>query len=869
MDSFRIFKYLMLIIVFLSLITPSISKNGDTTNLRTIEYTTPREGWFDFPSNDNKYHRIVANYKLICPQGKPCGEWDYIANLFVVHFFAPNYRYKSKSPETASFVLDTAFTYKSEKIDGNWTIVKTPIAPVTIYFYNIDDSQNPTKPIDSLQAWELYYTDYKIDENGKFTDSTLVNADTTFTLNKKRVYFRDNVTVQIQHEIFRYITPYGNNLKLNDGWMFRYDVTDLQELLSGKVFLYAPCGGWGDQTRQDVMESLELTFDFIEGTPVRDIKSLTKLWQNGGAVYDAKFDSRIPEYKISLINDEKTARLKMINTGHGFGGNSDNCSEFCKKKSYIALNNTNIYEKYIWRECGDIPMYPQGGTWLADRTNWCPGMEVPFHDFELTEHLIAGENLLDYDMEYYDKPYSGSGNVTPFWVITGYLIKYSDYNFQNDAGIIEIITPSNDSIQKRFNPSSFNSIITFRNTGKNIIKSIKFEYGFVGMDKHSYVWEGDLISSKDTTITLPFDDYKLMDSDNEFNINIVEVNGKTDDYQENNFGKSIAKFPKKFHKGIIINLSTNNYNDLNAASPYQLYLVNSKNEVVFKRETTQNNTNYKDSINLESGAYTLILYNPYGYGLGYWVLGQNYGLRNGSLSLYSGDKLMQNFNPDFGNSINYNFVVSEMPVVKTNLIDNKYDFGDVALDSSKTFTIELSPDNANPINIKSIQLKDGDNKKFEILSIKPTATNNEWTLNQGEKIEIEVKYTALLKGKRFANIDVVSNDFYLPTRQIRLEGRGFDPASAEDNFIHFDAKLIADVNFNNATLVINSENTFSSNYEVSIFNSIGQKVATVYNGLIDNNKQIDFDISYLKSGIYFINTISNNRSSNQSLIIVR
>ncbi|MFA6571552.1 MAG: peptide-N-glycosidase F-related protein, partial [Bacteroidota bacterium] len=188
-------------------------------------------------------------------------------------------------------------------------------------------------------------------------------------------------------EIFRYITPYGNGLNLGNGFNFPIDVSDFRTLLHDSVDLDASSNG---------QENLEISFDFIEGTPPRDVIRFQNIF-NIFKQYNKDFEQWLPPTDITFSTSEKSARLKVIQTGHAFTGN-DNCNEFCKKEAFVKIDGTTRYRRFIWRDdCGKNPIYPQGGTWVYNRSNWCPGAEVRYHDYELTPYISSGgTSSLDY-----------------------------------------------------------------------------------------------------------------------------------------------------------------------------------------------------------------------------------------------------------------------------------------------------------------------------------------------------------------------------------------------------------------------------------------------------------------------------------------
>ncbi|MDQ1265650.1 MAG: C-terminal target protein, partial [Bacteroidota bacterium] len=409
----KLFSNIVLTAILLSVcFSLAAAKDGDTIKVRTVEFGASRDGWFTFPSAGTGFEKVLMNYKLKCPKGSPCGEWDYIAYVFVKQFFK----------------FDTTYP--------------TPANPV---------------------------------------------------ITKTRVYYSDSTTVTESTEIMRYITPYGNGLNLGSGYVWVIDVTDFLPFLSDSVYISAPNG----------QEDLELTFDFILGTPPRNIINFRNMW-NKNLTYDSTFEENVAPMDIQFDDNEKMARLKIVQTGHGFGGTVDNCAEFCKKESYILVNKDTLYKKFVWRECGDNFLYPQGGTWLLDRTNWCPGAEVTPYDYELSKYIQPGKTAsIDYGMEYYNEKWTSGSNTRPNWVLRSYLITYSDPNFELDASIEDIISPSLKQEYLRLNPICNGAEIIIKNNGNRKLTSLDFEYGIVGGGKAAYHWTGNLDFIQTEKVKLP------------------------------------------------------------------------------------------------------------------------------------------------------------------------------------------------------------------------------------------------------------------------------------------------------------------------------------------------------------------------------
>src|SRR5690606_11505685 len=155
-------------------------------------------------------------------------------------------------------------------------------------------------------------------------------------------------------------------LSLGDGFTWIFDVSDYRPLLTDSIRITA--GNW--------QEWLDLKFIFIEGIPARDPLKVENLW-SGNPHYgtNTPIENFLTTKSVSFGSDMKNARLKVRVTGHGFGGN-ENCAEFCAKQHFFKIDGVQRHSKLVWRDdCAYNPVFPQGGTWVYNRANWCPGAE--------------------------------------------------------------------------------------------------------------------------------------------------------------------------------------------------------------------------------------------------------------------------------------------------------------------------------------------------------------------------------------------------------------------------------------------------------------------------------------------------------------
>ena len=860
----KINSFLLLAVTVLFSLMELNAAPGDTTKVRTIEFQQRRLGWFDFPNLDvNKVDRILMNYKLRCPPGKPCGEWDYLAYVYVSHFYGVNFRVNKSFPATYSYMVDTSWTYKYE----NGNVIKTPKTPATLYLYK--DNDKPAVPTDSITVWPTYYSDYKYDSNGKATDSTFVTPDETLTRALvKRVDFNNDNTFQENIEIFRYITPYGNGLSLGEGVTWVMDLSDFIHILSGKVYIHAPCGGWGDQYNQNVMEDLELTFDIIEGTPPRNPINMTKLWDYNGVIYDNKIESKLTPYEFNFSSEEKNAVLRITQTGHGFGATADNCSEFCDKESYVSVNGTRRFTRNIWRECGDNPIYPQGGTWIYDRSNWCPGAEVGFLDYDISPFIKQNElNVIDYDMEPYNLVVTGSGSH-PNWVIRGFLYTYGEANFQKDARLTRIITPSSNPMNNRSNPMIGGANIEIQNTGKNQINEITVKYGNDpnNLSEYTAKLENPISLMEKAEVYLPFNNWYNPNSPDIFYVEIIKVDGEADEYSPNNKGqekfiKQLPEAPNSF----VVEFTGNNSNVLGISSPYTYFITDKNNQIVFNKQQTVNNQVTRDTLNLEDGPFTFVIQNPYGFGMGFWAYAQNYGLKNAQLKIADGNNLIKNFPYDWGNYFVWSFEVKQQIKLMSDAANNKVLFGDVNVGEKQIKEVKIFPANSRGLEITDIKLPLSSTKKFTIIEEKSTATPDPRKLTEKDTITLKIEFEPLSKGIKTSNLLITSNDKYNANALIEISGVGVDPSSVNEidlsSLINFN---VVNQESNFLTIDIDNKSNFNLlNYSISNFEGMELLKSDI------ESSSFSIDIQNLNSGIYFISFTTSNGSITKKFSVVR
>ena len=494
----------------------------------------------------------------------------------------------------------------------------------------------PDQPTDTLYVYPVLMKAV-FNPDGSISGYESVTADSSLVRLMHAATYDDKFALLDKYEIGRFITPYGINLDMGDGFLWVYDVSDYAPLLFDSVRIQS--GNW--------QELHHLEFVLIEGAPPRDPKRVVNLW-NGNPAYNSNAESFLAPMTLNINQDETNVRLKMRTTGHGFGGN-ENCAEFCPKTHSIDVNGTKRFDHFVWRDnCASNPLYPQGGTWIYNRTNWCPGAEVYTHDFEITPYSTPGDSItVDYNLQPYT--WNGQGS-TPTWVIASQLVTYGDFNFKHDASIVRIVRPSNWEYHLRENPSCQRPKVIIQNTGSENLSSLKFTYGSPTKDLATFQWTGNLKPLEQTEVELPFY-WGAMEGKRQFRVKISEPNGKTDEYSHNNTAVSDFDIPVVYPNKIAFYLRTNN-----AAHETSWSLTDGAGKVLYSREkgSLQNSTMYIDTFDLPNtfGCFKLQIQDSDGDGLSFWA--------NNDGSGWARFRKMEGvyyppINPDFGDEVTVYF----------------------------------------------------------------------------------------------------------------------------------------------------------------------------------------------------------------------
>jgi hypothetical protein len=523
------------------------------------------------------------------------------------------------------------FFVSSETVIDNDTVFAAPYSVV-----EYTDSNYWVQPVSSELAWPVV-DNILITPNG---DTSIISAPSNvYTLTNQDIeYYQRPYEVVNRFELNRFITMYGIQLTLGpEGWTWVVDVTDFEPLLHDSVELEA--GNW--------QELLDLKFQFITGTPAREVKRVERIWDRDLAL--SNFDNVVVPKTLGKNPGEAGWKMLATTTGHQFD-NPFNCAEFCNNMHSVEVNGQEQWSWEIMQECADNPLYPQGGTWIFDRAGWCPGMNSTTREFELTPFVSAQDSfVVDYDITYNDY-----GN----YVFFGTLIGYGEPNHAHDAEIDLITAPSNWKIHSRWNPICEEARFVLRNKGSQPLTSATILYHVENGPVDTLQWTGDLDFMQREEVVLPYHHPDFWSGDDNtlkaFHIEVLTENG-ADENATNNAAVSYFYPPVTYQYSdlsenrLIIQIRTNN---LPSESSYALY--NASNEVVYARDDfNQANTTYRDTVALDAGCYRFHLMDSDDDGLSFFANSDGDGTCR--LDRIQGADF-EFFEQDFGKEIQHSFV---------------------------------------------------------------------------------------------------------------------------------------------------------------------------------------------------------------------
>ncbi|MEO9571545.1 MAG: T9SS type A sorting domain-containing protein [Polaribacter sp.] len=183
-------------------------------------------------------------------------------------------------------------------------------------------------------------------------------------------------------QIIRYATPFGV------GCNHSIDLTDYASLLQGEVQLRMyiatfGTGGW--------QISLDLSYE--EGTPEYLYSTVDELWDGAWEFGDPTNLDPVPTKNYTYDSNVLKSHLRLSTTGHGWGeNNSQNAAEFYQAVHYIDIDGSVNSLHSVWNICSPNPdnCIGQVGSWVYNRSGWCPGAISPPHIVNMTSKIAKG-----------------------------------------------------------------------------------------------------------------------------------------------------------------------------------------------------------------------------------------------------------------------------------------------------------------------------------------------------------------------------------------------------------------------------------------------------------------------------------------------
>ncbi len=480
-------------------------------------------------------------------------------------------------------------------------------------------------------------------------DSSIATIDTLST-NPLQIDTSWNVfEVKETFELARVMTPYANGFAASWGHDFVYDLTDFYPLLKDSVEIEVFYQGWSAGFSADIK------FALIEGTPPREVTRIDNLYMGSGSYLNsADFENdHLPQKTIALDPLTTGMDLRVNFSGHGFV-NSLNCAEFCKKNYYLKVNGQQVASQAIWRDdCGLNPIWPQPGTWLYDRANWCPGDKSLFRRHQLSQHVSGNSVDLNLDIEAYS--YTVPPNETPAgYNYAAQLIQYKDPVHQNDVELERILAPSDEDEFGRINPVCGTAQVKIRNLGAQSLSSCVIRYGLKGQSWKAFNWTGNLATMQTAVVELPFGDemdwWSLNGQSLQFEASVELPNGQTDEYPLNDSYSSTFTAPKTYPSKVILFLKTND-----AAHETHWSLSSLDGTVIDSGDNLQNNQIYQIPFELSPGCYIFSLKDRDKDGLSFFA--NNDGSGFARFLNDGGAFFIDNLNENFGTELRQHFTV--------------------------------------------------------------------------------------------------------------------------------------------------------------------------------------------------------------------
>ncbi len=496
----------------------------------------------------------------------------------------------------------------------SYTVINNNLVPVDTNYY-------------FQSGWQYVYDA----QSGAVIDSISSVTDSLLNITTLDYYAK----TPARYEIMSFVTPYGNGLDLGiNGVMWEFDMSDFIPILHGAKRMSMEYGGQNQ-------EEIDIRFLFIRGTPPREVQNIQPIWPLASHGMTTIFnDGAYEPRNFALPLNSAGWKIRSTITGHQQNG------EFVARWHWLNINGCAQEARWrVWKECADMPVYPQGGTWLYDRAGWCPGVPSDLYELEVGAQGNPGDTLeVDYGMDVVSNTSATNYlNCTQF-------VTYGPANFTLDAAVTDVKRPSKNVRYKRFNPACNLPIVIIRNEGTTTITSLVITYNMKGGPTRTFNWTGSLDFLQSTEVTLPVDNASFWTgTESVFEVELTAPNGGVDQ-QPDNDGYAVPYDAWDNYVGATMDFywRTNNQP---AQNVWRLYDENGT-VILQSSPFLVANTTYTEVFNLPQGCYTLKFDDLGDDGLYYWASPNN---GTGFARTREDGNVRKIFNAEFGKFFKYDF----------------------------------------------------------------------------------------------------------------------------------------------------------------------------------------------------------------------
>ncbi|MBQ4846446.1 peptide-N-glycosidase F-related protein [Pseudoalteromonas sp. MMG005] len=466
-----------------------------------------------------------------------------------------------------------------------------------------------------------------------------------------------------RYEFGRLITPYAGYMQrgmhgFNRSWRRKYvfEISHLAPVLKGEGTLNVHYGGWGVKKSAFGFSAKLIT----RGTVARRVNKVVPMYYSASAGWPYKsaneFSSFLPAKEVTFSADDIKAQLKVIVSAHGHALSFDNpaqeaelCGEWCERYFELLQNERVLARTPLWRtDCDQSATFPQGGTYIYARANWCPGEVVEPFSYELDTR--RAQSMLDIDWQTYTWQPSQYGSDAPRYIVSAVLVTYGPVRLNTDLAIEQILAPNND-IDSRTNTRCGEVSIAVVNQGQTDITDIDFWYGVTKLQH--YLWHGELNPGERQIVTLPARYWGEFTSSNA-RLTVQAITAQ-DENSRNDFAVSNFDLPQTFSNRAKLYLTTGKFADETSVS-----IKDRDHHLVKQWHQFNASSEHILELDLPVGCYNLEVNDTAQDGLAFPFLNQRKG--QGSItihdpSLVDGVVEVEALQADFGRKLSVPFTV--------------------------------------------------------------------------------------------------------------------------------------------------------------------------------------------------------------------